>query len=90
MAAKVNALVDLHKSLGIQGFVFDCEHLLEVPELIEALTAKGFMLCTYGALNNSVEGIEKQMKLGISGICTDKVPLCRAAVDGYVRKHCSV
>jgi glycerophosphodiester phosphodiesterase len=87
MTAKVNSLVTLHKELGIQGFVFDCEHLLEVPELISTLKENGFMLCTYGGLNNSAEGIRKQMELGISGLCTDRVSLCRAAVDEYVQEH---
>jgi glycerophosphoryl diester phosphodiesterase len=85
MASKARALVPLHKELGVHGFVFDGDHLLEVPELIPKLRDQEFVICTYGGINNSAEGIKKQLQLGVSGICTDDMTLCRSVIDEYLQ-----
>jgi glycerophosphodiester phosphodiesterase len=85
MAAKVRQIVSLHRELGIQGFVFDGGHLLQTPELIPELKEQGFVMCTYGGINNSPEGIRKQLGMGIVGICTDDMAMARSVVDEHIR-----
>jgi glycerophosphoryl diester phosphodiesterase len=85
MAARINSLAALHREMGVQGFVLDCTPLMQVPELIPNLKNQGFLVCTYGKLNNTADGIEKQLECGVSGICTDDVPLCHSVVDSWLK-----
>jgi glycerophosphodiester phosphodiesterase len=85
MVERVLGLVPLYKELEIQGFVFDCRDLLRSSELVPVLQKDGFMLNTYGELNNTKEGIEQQLALGIRGICTDDVGLGRRVVDEFLK-----
>jgi glycerophosphoryl diester phosphodiesterase len=85
MNDRVMSLIPFHKSIGIQGFVFDSEHLMESLELVPLLLNHGFILSTYGALNNTRKGIERQIALGIRGICTDNMELCRQVLDEHLK-----
>jgi glycerophosphodiester phosphodiesterase len=85
MADRVKALAPMHQAIGIDGFVFEAAALLASPELIEMLQGKGFVLNTYGDLNNTREGIERQLAVGIRGICTDDMKLCREVVDEHLK-----
>jgi glycerophosphoryl diester phosphodiesterase len=79
------AFATFHQKIGIEGFVCDCVHLLESPEVLKMLLNSGFHINTYGILNNTREGIEKQLELGIRGFCTDNLKLCRSVIEGYVK-----
>jgi glycerophosphoryl diester phosphodiesterase len=71
--------------IGVGGFVFDCGDLLASSELVPLLKNDGFLLSTYGSLNNTREGIERQLEMGIQGICTDDMELCRTVIDEYLK-----
>jgi glycerophosphodiester phosphodiesterase len=79
------SLAPFHKALGVSGFFFDCCHLLESPEVLRLLLDEGFLIGTYGALNNTREGIERQLELGVRGICTDDMALCRTVLDEHLK-----
>jgi glycerophosphodiester phosphodiesterase len=79
------ALMPLHSKIGISGFVCDSANLLESPEVLRSLLQRGFVVNTYGTLNNTREGIEKQIAMGVRGFCTDDMELCRNVLDGYLK-----
>jgi glycerophosphoryl diester phosphodiesterase len=85
MAERVLALAPFHRAIGVEGFVFDCGDLLASPELVPLLQNDGFVLNTYGSLNNTRDGIERQLAMGIRGICTDDMKLCRTVVDEFLK-----
>jgi glycerophosphoryl diester phosphodiesterase len=85
MAERVMALAPFHKAIGIDGFVFEAGNLLASSELIGMLLREGFVISTYGALNNTRAGIEQQLAMGIRGICTDDMKLCREVIDEYLK-----
>jgi glycerophosphodiester phosphodiesterase len=85
MAERVVTLAPFHREIGIEGFVFECGDLLASSELVPFLKTRGFVLNTYGSLNNTQEGIEQQLALGIKGICTDDMELCRTVIDTFLK-----
>ncbi|EAY19781.1 Glycerophosphoryl diester phosphodiesterase family protein [Trichomonas vaginalis G3] len=84
---KVRSFAPLHKELGINGFVLDSEHLLKEPKLATELINMGFQVSTYGKPNNTVEAINQQLDLGLTGICTDTMEQCRRVIDEYDAAH---
>jgi glycerophosphodiester phosphodiesterase len=85
MAERVTALAPFHRAIGVDGFVFEAGNLLASPELVGLLQDQGFVISTYGALNNTREGIEHQLAMGIKGICTDDMELCREVIDEHLK-----
>jgi glycerophosphoryl diester phosphodiesterase len=85
MVDRALAMIPFHETLGIPGFVCESAHLLESPEMLRLLLQRDFLVSTFGALNNSREGIEKQIAMDIRGFCTDDVELCRSVLDGYLK-----
>lgn len=84
---KVRTCAPLHQYLGVQGFVLESAALLKSDFLISEIKNHGFLISTYGNPNNDADEIERQLKLGVRGICTDKVSLVRGVLDEY-KKHC--
>ena len=80
---KTMNVAPLLKEIGVKGFVFNNKYLLQAPTLIKELKDMGFIIATYGMHNNTVEGINKQLDLGIRGLCTDLMPQLRKTVDMY-------
>ncbi|OHS94414.1 hypothetical protein TRFO_39402 [Tritrichomonas foetus] len=90
MSSKVRSYAALFKVLnddGFEGFVGDANHVLQQPQLVKEIIDMGYIFCTYGDPNNTYEGIEKQLQLGIRGICSDNMSLCRSVIDEYCRIH---
>jgi glycerophosphoryl diester phosphodiesterase len=79
------SLAPFHQEIGIVGFVCESVHLLESPELLAMLLNRGFLVSTYGALCNTRDGITKQLSMGIRGICTDDMQLCRTVLDEHLK-----
>jgi hypothetical protein len=59
------------KELGVAGFVFNAMFLMKKEDLVAELKEMGFLVFTYGDLNNTKEGVWHQLDLRISGLCTD-------------------
>jgi glycerophosphodiester phosphodiesterase len=87
MVRRVRALAPFHKAIGVEGFVFDSGDLLGSRELVPFLKEYGFVINTYGSLNNTRKGIEEQLAIGIRGICTDDMKLCRCVVDEFLKSE---
>lgn len=68
---RINALSKIHKSIGVMGFVIDCELILEFNDIITSLHKEGYILCSYGSLNCTIDKIKEQYELNVTGICTD-------------------
>lgn len=75
MVKKVHSFVEIHKTIGIEGFVGDSNHLILAPCLIKEIIDNNFVLCSYGDQNDIKNGIDKQIQLGIKGFCTNKVDI---------------
>jgi glycerophosphoryl diester phosphodiesterase len=86
MSWRMNSIAVLHRNIGVQGFIIDSDNLMQEPDLIPSLTGQGFIVCSYGTLNNRREGIEGQLSLGVRGICTDDVPLAHAVIDEHLKR----
>lgn len=84
---KVRSFAPLLKELGIKGYVLNSEEMLKDPTLAPELIAMGFEVSTYGKPNNTVDGIIKQLDMGLTGICTDMIEQCRKVIDEYDAKH---
>jgi glycerophosphoryl diester phosphodiesterase len=86
MTSRIMSLAALHRVIGVEGFVIDSVHLMMAKDVITSLKDQGFMICTYGNLNNTRDGIEEQLALGVRGICTDQIGMCRTTVQDYLNK----
>ena len=71
----------LHTHIGTEGFVLHAEDLVNIPNIVKALLDKDFLLNTFGDINNTEDGIKRQLDMGIRGICTDNMKLCRRVLD---------
>ena len=78
MVAKIRSYALIHQKIGVEGFVGDSNHLMQVPYMIKEIKDMNFMFFTYGDQNLTKEGIHNQLKLGI---CTDSVPICKEALQ---------
>lgn len=81
MVAKIRSYALIHKKISVEGFVGDSNHLMQVPYMIKEIKDMNFMFFTYGDQNLTKEGVHNQLKLGINGICTDSVPICKEALQ---------
>ncbi|KAH0790167.1 Glycerophosphoryl diester phosphodiesterase family protein [Histomonas meleagridis] len=80
---KVLQIAPMWKEFGVKGFVLDSSKLLLVPELVDKLKSMGYIIMTYGSPNNTVDGVVKQLDLGVQGICTDKLELLQKTLNDY-------
>ncbi|KAK8867040.1 Glycerophosphocholine phosphodiesterase gpcpd1 [Tritrichomonas musculus] len=85
MVKKIRSFIELHKKNGVEGFVGDSNHISQATYLIKEINDNNFICCTYGQQNDVHEGIEKQIQLGVRGICTNKVPLSKKIIDDKKR-----
>ncbi|KAL0211467.1 hypothetical protein P9112_009765 [Eukaryota sp. TZLM1-RC] len=69
----IDDAIDWVSLIGLDGIVSECSVLVENPELIEKVKAKGLVLWSYGGLNNSEEAIKKQLDYKIDGIISDSI-----------------
>jgi glycerophosphoryl diester phosphodiesterase len=76
-------MMDLHKRIGVTGFVMNATLALKCHDLVDKMNKEGFIVCTYGDPNVEEELIIQQLKMGIKGICSDNIQLAEYAIDNY-------
>jgi glycerophosphoryl diester phosphodiesterase len=80
IVTKTLEVAPMLKKVGVKGYVFNTEFLLQAEHMINELRSMGFLVFTYGEANNTEEGIQHQLDLGIAGICTDKLGVLNQAI----------
>ena len=81
LTQRILTVAQVHTHLGTEGFVLHAEDFVNLPDVVKSLLDKNFVLNTFGDMNNTKDGIVRQLNMGIRGICTDNMKLCRQVLD---------
>jgi glycerophosphoryl diester phosphodiesterase len=85
-AARVSDFLRFGSYFGLAGLVADSTSVLAFPRLSRKVVARGWKLFSWGERNLDSPGIERQLKLGVSGFVTDYVGVTLGLLDNALTK----
>jgi glycerophosphoryl diester phosphodiesterase len=76
LVMKLTKYTALMRAIGVSGWVTHSVEALKYPEVVSGLSP----LLTWGKESSEVEGIKRQLEMGVAGFITDKLPIAREAL----------